>query len=391
LAFLSLEIFGDEIMIKQIKFVTAAAIMALAVPIVGHAKGAAAAEAADATASTQPADAGAAGGMNNKFLDILAKIFGGEDKGPPIAPAQLIKAEKIVGKLMPDGTLGKMMGGMIQRIALPIIEMMPDMSNYEIMNKSGVDESAVENLDEKQRKEITALFDPTRKGRGQLMMDTMMPLFTKTMNIMEVPMRTGLSRAYARKFSAEQLTQINGFFATPTGSVYASESYALQADPEVMRAMFQAFPVMIEQFKASGPDLDKAMAKLPKERGLADLNDAEMTKLAGLLGVPVATLEEQRDVGSAVDAAAEATDAAAAAAEVAGSFANETGEEPWYNKENWAKATKKKVEALDSAYNKASEKSSASYAAWEDAFNKAVADTRETYMARGWKAEPIAE
>jgi hypothetical protein len=375
-------------MIKHIKFVTAAAIMALAVSSAVHAKSAVA---ADESAITASADTGAAAGMNNKFLDILTKIFGGEDKGPPIAPAQLTKAEKVVGKLMPDGTLGKMMGGMIQRIALPIIEMMPDMSNYEIMNKSGVDESAVENLDEKQRKEITALFDPTRKGRGQMMMDTMMPLFTKTMNIMEVPMRKGLSRAYARKFSAEQLTQINGFFATPTGSVYASESYALQADPEVMRAIFQAFPMMIEQFKASGPDLDKAMAKLPKERGLADLNDAEMTKLAGLLGVPVATLEEQRDVGSAVDAAAGDAAAVAAEAAAAGSFANETGEEPWYDKENWTKATKKKVEALDSAYNKASEKSSVSYATWEAAFNKAVADTRQRYLAQGWKAEPKAE
>jgi Uncharacterized protein conserved in bacteria (DUF2059) len=380
-------------MIRKFKFVTAAAIIALAMPIAGQAKEAVPAEAAEG-ASTQP-ETVAAPVKDADIFGMLAKIFNGDDQGPPIAPAQIKMAEKAVGKLMPDGTLGKMIGGMVQKIITPIMETMPDMSATEIMNKTGIYDGVSDNLNDQSRKEITALLDPTRKERGQKAIDTMIPLLSKVMTAIEGPMRTGLSRAYARKFTAQQLTQINVFFATPAGSAYAAESYALQADPEVMRAMVQAMPVMFKQLKASASDLDKGMAALPKERRLADLNDTEMAKLAGLLNVPVASLEEQRNLMGTVDAAAQAAaaagDAAGEAAAVDDSYANETGNEPWYDKENWAKGTKKKVDALSAAYEKISDKSSASYARWESAFNKAVADTRQRYLLEGWKPEAKAE
>ncbi len=386
-------------MLGKFKFVTAAAIISLAVPIAGHAKSDVVidvSEAASLETSAEPATS-APQGMEASMMALIAKIFAGDDKLPPIAPAQLTKAEKAVTKLLPDGTLAKMIGGMIQRIALPIIDMTSDMSNYKIMEKTGIYDGTVEKLDEKSRAEIAALLDPTRKQRGQMFLDAAMPLLNKAIGVMEVPMRNGLARAYARKFSVDQLNQLNAFFATPTGSFYATESYALQADPEIMKAVFQSFPLMIEQMKGSSKEMDIAVAKLPKERSLADLNDTEMAKLASLLGVSVDKLKEQRELSSAAAvAAADAANTAAEAAEGAATAvedptANESGEEPWYDKENWAKATKKKVDALDSAYNKASEKSSSSYAAWEDAHNKAVADTRERYQAEGWQPEAKAE
>ncbi len=46
-------------------------------------------------------------------------------------------------------------------------------------------------------------------------------------------MFAAFARAYARRFSKEELTQIRLFFATPTGSKYASESAQIMSDPDV--------------------------------------------------------------------------------------------------------------------------------------------------------------
>src|SRR3546814_3041507 len=58
-------------------------------------------------------------------------------------------------------------------------------------------------------------------------------------DLMEPPMRDGLAKAYARKFTGAQLTDLNSFLATPTGKLYAGEWMALQADPEVMVAVIR--------------------------------------------------------------------------------------------------------------------------------------------------------
>src|SRR5690606_39986387 len=57
------------------------------------------------------------------------------------------------------------------------------------------------------------------------------PLISEVLADMEPPMRTGMAKAYARKFSGAQLTDLNTFLATPTGQLYAGEWMALQADP----------------------------------------------------------------------------------------------------------------------------------------------------------------
>ena len=56
-------------------------------------------------------------------------------------------------------------------------------------------------------------------------------------------------------FTAAQLTDLNGFLATPTGALYANEWMALQADPEVMVAVVKAIPPLITKFIDRAPEL----------------------------------------------------------------------------------------------------------------------------------------
>ena len=385
-------------MLRKYKLlIGAASLFTLAVPITAYAQDADSADVALAA----PADTGMASGEKELFA-MIAKIFAEDKNAAPIAAAQLALGEKTAAKLLPQGALTKMMNQMFDTIMTPILDALPEMSSSEIMLKTGIYEGEIETLDEEKRKTITALFDPIRKQRGKQAFAAITPFLDETMAALEGPMRTGLSRAYARRFSADQLTKINGFFATPAGSAFAAESYSIQADPEIMRAVFKAMPAMIEKMKVKGPSIEAAMKDLPKERTLSDLNAQEMTTLAGLLKVEVLALEEQRAAMSAdasagaADADVAAIDAAIAAGDAitedaANPYADETGDEPWYDTANWAKADRSKTDAALKKRDAAENKSSAAYSVWSDAFEKSVAKSREKYLAQGWKPEAVVE
>ncbi len=400
-------------MLRKLTFKTSvAAILVLSAPVAVYAQTEDSAAAAEITEESAAMSSDPLSSEDEKeFFAIFGKIFDEGVSKTPINPVQLKLAETTAAKLLPNGSMKTMMTKMFDAFLTPVMNALPEMSSTEIMLKVGIYEGEIENLNEEKRKTITAMLDPTRKERGKQMIDTMTPLLDETMTLMEPPMRTGIARAYARKFSAEQLSQINGFFTTPTGAIFAAESYALQADPEVMRAVYKAMPGMLKMLKEKVPSMEAEMKKLPKERSLDDLNKTEMASLAKMLNVTVAALEESSkamkaasaemdaefgpaasesaDV-AAMDAAIAAGDAAEGAVE-ASPYADETGDEPWYNEENWVKADRAKISAAFKKRDKAENASSAAYSIWSDAFEAAVAKSRDKYKAEGWKPAPVVD
>src|SRR3546814_20952972 len=101
------------------------------------------------------------------------------------------------------------------------------------------------------------MFDPHRKEREEQITRVVKPLISEVLADMEPPMRSGLAKAYARKFDGAQLTDLNGFLATPTGNLYAGEWMALQADPEVMLAVIKAVPPLVTNFIDRAPAIEK--------------------------------------------------------------------------------------------------------------------------------------
>lgn len=47
-------------------------------------------------------------------------------------------------------------------------------------------------------------------------------------------MLTAMSRAYARRFTVAQLTELRTFFGSPTGQAYARESMGILSDPDIV-------------------------------------------------------------------------------------------------------------------------------------------------------------
>ena len=332
-------------------------------------------------------DAEKAAAQLDQMMSFFNKMFDTSHLGPP-DPARLKLAEVTAAKLLPDGVYVKIIDDMMGQILKPIFDMMPGLSDTQISNTTGVAPEALAELSEENKAAAAMLIDPNHKKRGEQILAVFKPMIAEAMTIIEPAMRTGLSRAYARKFNAAELATINRFFATPVGESFARESFAVQVDPEVLQATVKAIPAIFTEFMTEGDEFKAKIEQLPKQRKLTDMSEAETDQLAKLLGVSVQSFKDHEAVL--------ATEAAAMVESAAVDF--ETGDEPWYLEENWKPAERKKVQALGRKYGALSTKSekagataSSAFELLEEAQNSARDEARKRYLAEGWKPSPIVE
>ncbi|MEO1730327.1 MAG: DUF2059 domain-containing protein, partial [Pseudomonadota bacterium] len=98
-----------------------------------------------------------------------------------------------------------------------------------------------------------------------------------------------LARAYAVRFTEEELADLDAYFATEVGKKYAAESFLIFSDPQVMSAMNEMMPAMMETMPTMMGSVGEMASKYPKGRTFSDLNPEEQDRLAALLGT---TLED---------------------------------------------------------------------------------------------------
>lgn len=296
----------------------------------------------------------------DQAIAMVEKIFA-IDTLPPIDPARLTLAQKTTAALVPAGSLEKMVDNMYGTMFRALMAEMGGMSDTSLSIKTGVDGDQIAKMDDASKAAAADLFDPYRKQREEQITRIVKPLISEVLGDMEAPMRGGMARAYARKLTAPQLTELNAFFATPAGSAYASEWMALQADPEVMVAIIKAVPPLINKFIDRAPQLESQFKDIPKEKTLADFSDADIAKLAKLMQVDAAALKEHRDMWNVDnDTAMAAEDAVDAASH----------DDAAYDRANWSEADLKRVEDLEAAADTAS-------AAAFDAEQQAAANARK--------------
>ncbi|KGB51945.1 hypothetical protein FG91_03798 [Sphingopyxis sp. LC81] len=300
----------------------------------------------------------------DEAIALIEKMFDTSSL-PPIDPARLTLAQQTTAALIPNGSVEKMVDNLYGKMFKTIMGEFGGQSDLMLSIQTGVESEQIAKLDEATKGKVADMFDPHRKEREDQITKVIKPLISEALADMEPPMRSGLAKAYARKFTGAQLTDLNTFLATPTGNIYASEWMALQADPEVMLAVIKAVPPLITKFIDRAPELEKDFKDLPKEKQLSDFDDKELGKLAKLMKVDVKLLKEQRDMWKtdsveateavAVEAADDyAVDAAADAATAAADAADAAVADPAYDRSNWSAADLKRVEDLEAAYENAS-------------------------------------
>lgn len=208
----------------------------------------------------------------------------------PIDPARLAAAQVTVDHIFPLGTYARIMNGTLDKVIDGMMGNFGQMSLADLAAMGGADKAALAKLPKATLEDIMAIYDPAYHQRMTRLTHTMMDGLVDLMTKMEPGIRDGLAQAYATRYTLDQLNEMNRFFATPTGTLYAANALVIQMDPAVMAKM-QAF---LPQMMKAMPDLIKKSAAaaegLPKPREWKDLSADEKARLAKLLGVSEADL-----------------------------------------------------------------------------------------------------
>lgn len=211
-----------------------------------------------------------------------------------IEPARLEAATSTIGYIFPPGTYARIMDRTMNSIMDTMMDSVGDLPMRDLARMGGLDSEELEGLGEGTLKEMLSIIDPAYDERMRVTMQVVSKEMTGLMDKFEPAFRDGLARAYAKRFTVQQLSELNAFFATPTGNAYATESMVIMTDPEVIQKMTEIMPLMMKEMPDIGKKLVDATAGLPKPRRPEDLSPAEKQRLSELLGVPVEKIGQSR-------------------------------------------------------------------------------------------------
>ena len=199
---------------------------------------------------------------------------------------------QIAARLFPVGTYQRMMTGTMDKLLAGVMGSVGTMPIAQLATMGGLSTDDAAALPPVTLDQIMAIYDPHYQQRSQLQMRAMMAAMGEMMGQFEPRMRSALAAAYARRFTAAQLREMNAFFATPTGGAFAAESITIFMDPEMMQEMQGMMPAIIQQMPALMKKVQAASASLPPPRKPSDLTPAERAKLARLLGTTEQKLKD---------------------------------------------------------------------------------------------------
>jgi hypothetical protein len=272
---------------------------------------------------------------------LAAPISAQTQSAAGVDPLRLELAETMAGKIIPPGSYQKLMKEMVDQMSEGLIAQMMGIDAAIIAKTAGADPASVEG---QSLGDLATQADPHFKERMDIMMKVMFEEMGQLMTAMEPAARSGLARVYARKYDAKQLSEMNAFFATPSGSTFAADFMSTFTDKEMMTAMMGEMPKMMEAM----PDIIKKV-----EAATAHLPPAP--KADG------ATTADTMAVG---------------------------GSEPWWDAENWAAEDRKKYEAATARFEKVSEQSEKLSVAMNETMLMAAEKAKARYLANGWTAPP---
>lgn len=198
--------------------------------------------------------------------------------------ARLPLAREIVAKLIPEGTLGELMGSMFDGMLGPMAALSANDSDNALYkslgysaNELGIDDAAAE--------AALAIIDPAWRERDAVAAEMTQAMMADMMTQMEPMMRNVMAELYAIHFDDVQLADIHAFFSTESGTVYARESYRMASDPRIMAAVFSEPDLLFGPIMQAAAEMDAAMAALPSARTMEELSEEEVARLSELTGL----------------------------------------------------------------------------------------------------------
>lgn len=205
--------------------------------------------------------------------------------------ARLPQATRIITRMIPDGTMGEMMGTMFDKLLGPLMTA-TDAPAFPVVEKGiGISPADI-GLSQAQAEEIATLLDPAYTERHAREMAVMPAILRDMMTLMEPGMRKAMSELYAVHFSQKELDDIETFFQTESGTAYARKSFTMSSDPRIVGATLESMPQLMGAFAEMEKKIAAASADLPLKRSFAELPKADKAKIAKLTGYSVKEIEQ---------------------------------------------------------------------------------------------------
>jgi hypothetical protein len=229
----------------------------------------------------------------DQAMAMLGQMFPAE----PLTPEQetrLPQAQRIITRMIPEGTLGELMGSMFDKLMGPMMAAADTSAITAVINGIGLERSELD-LTPEHTAELAALFDPAHAERQTREAAVMPGVMRDLMTVMEPSMRKAMSELYAIHFSQTELDGIEAFFQTDVGTAYARKSFTMSSDPRIISVSMEALPQMMGSFAEVEQKMAEATADLPKQRAFADLSAAEQAKVAELTGYELDDLKAIQD------------------------------------------------------------------------------------------------
>ncbi|MEP2101028.1 MAG: DUF2059 domain-containing protein [Parasphingorhabdus sp.] len=187
-----------------------------------------------------------------------------ETETAPIDPARLDAAKSTVDYLFPLGTYERMMKGTMDQMMDQMMMSMGNMRMGDLAGAGGVARGDMpDGMGEKTLAEMATEMDPAYAERTKISTKVIMDEMVNIMITMEPSVRKALTNIYARKFTVGQLNEMNGFFATDTGSAFARDYMMVFVDPEMMQSMMTMVPEMMQAMPEIMKKVEEATAHLP--------------------------------------------------------------------------------------------------------------------------------
>lgn len=171
----------------------------------------------------------------------------------PADPARLAMAGKVVAKLVPQGVYLRMMRDAFPQMMEAMIGQMSGLTPADLGQKDSGGKTI---------EQIAAERDPAFRERMTIMTRVMGEELGKVMDKLEPRVRVALGKSFARRFTLQQLSEMDAFFATPTGSAFAKDYMLTFMDPEMMQEMSAAAPEMMRVMPAIMKRVEEETAHL---------------------------------------------------------------------------------------------------------------------------------
>lgn len=224
------------------------------------------------------------------FATALALAAAQPSPPPPVAPvadpARTAPAGRIASRLLPPGVFATMMKSTMDMVTTSMTDQMFDLPVRDFVRMAGIEDEATDKLGPATLREIMEIFDPAFLERQRIAMQVMGTEMGVLMTSMEPEYRAGLTESLARRFDAQQLGEIDRFFATPAGSAYASQSMLLYVDPAMMARVQSLMPKIMQAMPGIIQKVTAATAALPAPRDAKTMTPADKAKLKAIFEKP---------------------------------------------------------------------------------------------------------